>query len=117
MKRFKKTQKNRTDLVAKLTLFESSFRENLYYRSIARVTEKEKGLMMVDQLKGAFDISSLDEKEFQQRMVEMEKEALKATYYPKGFKQPEKIKFTRDGEGNIISPFSKKAEELKEEFK
>ncbi len=80
-------------LTAKLTFFDWGWADNVVYRQKARVNEKEKGIKMISKLKEFFGITNKDIKE--NEIITIRHEV-------------EKIKWTRDNEGNIISPFDTK---------
>ena len=67
-----------------------------------KVTEKDKGVLMVEKIQDRFGIT-LDF--CRQRLLELNIEAMKPTEYPKG---TEPIKWTRDEKGQIESPFKSK---------
>ncbi len=95
---------------------------NLFDRTRAKVSEKEKGVMMVDKIKNRFGISELDEQRFRQKMMDWQEDAMTPNEEPEGESIEEKekerdrriVKWTRDERGGIISPFDKKAKEDRE---
>ena len=83
-------------LTAKLTFFDWGWADNIIYTQKARVNEKVKGMQMISKIKHFFGITNNDIKEDEERTIKYE---------------IEKIEWTRDEKGNIISPFrSKKLE-------
>lgn len=88
-----KNNSNKTNgVVAKLTSYDPNKRENPHYKVEAMSSEKNKGLMMIQYLKGLFGVNEKDEEKHIQNEMNEQK----------------KIKWTRDERGNIISPWSKK---------
>ena len=95
------------EMVAKLSMNEG-FREMPIYKIKAKVSEKKKGIDMLELIEQNFNISEKDRKEaFKIKMKELEKDFENPTIVPKLFKQ-EKIKWTRDDKGRIVSPFPTK---------
>lgn len=80
-------------LTAKLTFFDWGWEDNIIYRQKARVNEKEKGIQMISKIKEFFGITNDNIKENEKLSIKHE---------------VEKIKWTRDERGQIISPFDKK---------
>ena len=90
MSKTNKNKEHRKGLItAKLVIYDWGWRENVLYRITAKQNDKKKGLRMIQAIKNYFGINSGDEE------IIIKKEI-------------EKIKWTRDERGNIISPFSKK---------
>ncbi len=98
----KKTNKeHRKGLItAKLIFFDWGWRENVIYKIQAKQNNKEKGLLMIEAIRNYFSINGRDEKKSEEVRIK---------------KEVEKINWTRDEKGKIISPFSKKAKEMKDE--
>lgn len=88
------------DLTAKLTFFDWGWADNVVFSVKAKVSEKYKGLQMIERIKMFFGISNKE-------IVRNEEDNLKTEIAEiKGNKS--KIKWTRDEEGNITSPFKSK---------
>ena len=102
--------KNGKDVIVKLTAFESFRKENPIYRCQANSNDKKKGSMMIQYLKDLFNIGSTDEQKHFKNEVEEQKKLISN----KNFGST-KIDWTRDEDGNIISPFSAKLKKKKEE--
>ncbi|HEC39517.1 MAG TPA: hypothetical protein ENI29_14855 [bacterium] len=83
-------------LTAKLTFFDWGWADNIIYRIKGKVNEKSKGLDMISKIKEFFGIQD-NEIIKHDRKVRDEEIA--------------RIKWTRDEEGNIISPFRTKRED------
>ncbi len=115
-----KNRKNRfvpkSRLRAKLT-FDEGMAEYPVYSIKAFTNEKEKGINMLKLIEDNFEISDEDRRDYiRRKLEEWDKDSMKPTDYPKGFRT-EPFKWTKDERGNIISPFSDKAKELKEKMK
>ncbi len=109
-----KNQKNqgkympRSRLRAKLS-FDEGFAENPIYSIKATTGEKEKGINMLELIENNFNISAYDRIEAtKKKLKELDADAMTPTEVGPGIEQ-EKIKFSRDSEGNFCSPFSKNA--------
>ena len=112
MRKIKKIYRN-GEVIAKLILFDWGWRDNIIYSSKAKSGEKSKGLMMIEKLRNFFNFSKKDEEDFRKKMIEMQIKAFSPTKY---FEQIKPLKkFERDEKGNIISPFSIKKDEQKED--
>jgi len=104
---------------AKLT-FHEGFKEEPTHRIVGQVTEKDKGISMLELIQCKFNISYEEFKDvFKRKLSEWQKDAFTPTeykeVYPRRFSlKDEKPQFTKDEKGRIISPFSNKAKELKE---
>ncbi len=90
--RFKK-QIRKSLLTAKLTFFDWGWADNIIYSKKARVNEKKEGIKMISQIKQFFGITNNDIKENEEITIRHE---------------IQRIEWTRDNEGNIISPFGTK---------
>ena len=103
--------RGRSRLRAKLSL-DDGFAERPIYSIKAFTNEKDKGINMINLIEDNFGITLEDKleagrKEFEEMnrdMDEMEKKV----------EDIDKSRFSKDEKGNFISPFSKKAKELKE---
>lgn len=85
--------------------FDEGFRENPIYNIKANITEKDKGLKMLELVEQNFNISKKDREEFfQNKLKEFTADAMLPTKMPKEISKNQ-IKFTRDEKGNIVSPF------------
>jgi len=112
MKR-KKKKFVRQRLRAKLT-FDEGFAEDPLYSIKAFTNEKDKGINMIELIKNNFNINGEDvDLAFKKKMAEWQEEAMKPTEVTAEIRRVQ-IKWTRDEKGNFISPFSKKAKELRE---
>lgn len=83
---------------------------NLIDRIKGKVTQKNKGLEMLEKIEGSFSISEFDRKEYKRKMMEWQHDAFTPTEIPKSIKL-EQAKFSRDEDGNITSPFTKYGKE------
>lgn len=91
-KNFKKVNR-KNYLTAKLTIYEWGWADKIIYRMKVKDTDKSKGLLMLDKLMSFFGISRKDMDDFKDKEVE---------------EQSKVIKWTRDEEGKIVSPFRSK---------
>ena len=91
--------------IAKLTISDCLQKELPLYRTKAYPHEKEKGNMMIEYLKKFFSADWDDEQKHFKNEVEEQKKLISKS----------KIEWTRDEDGNIISPFSAKLKKKKEE--
>ena len=82
-------------LTAKLTIFDWGWADNIIYNLRARTSEKTKGIMMLEKIKEIFGINDYD-------VYNHEENEIKAQ------QKIQKIEWTRDEDGRIISPFKKK---------
>lgn len=90
--------------------FDEGFRERPLYAIKAKVTEKDKGIDMIELIKQHFNISQKDEKEaFEKKMEFFRADFPRPTKIPKEIKQ-QRIKWTRDNKGRVVSPFRAKRE-------
>lgn len=80
---------------------------NLIDRLKGKVTEKNKGIEMMNKIEGSFGISEKDRMEYDEKMLEWQKDAFTPTEVSKDLKEGQ-IKWTRDEKGNLVSPFRKK---------
>lgn len=87
------------EMRAKLSIDEG-FAEKPIYRIVAKITEKEKGIGMMDLIQKMFNISEWQRKNFIRKTI---KDLRDKKLFAK-----DPIKWTRDNEGNIISPFASK---------
>ena len=86
---------------------DEGFAERPIYTIKAFNTEKDKGIDMVELLENNFSISEKDKQEKKQREIQETKNEIdKRKDFIKAIQEP--VKWTRDEEGNIISPFSNK---------
>lgn len=83
-------------LTAKLTIFDWGWADRIIYKMRGKSHEKNLGLLMIDKLKEVFGISNKD----------MEKH--EDEYYKKEVNRLQKIDWTRDEEGRIVSPYRSK---------
>ena len=73
----------------------------------AKVTEKEKGCLMLEKIEERFNISQIDREEFRKKMREKEMSDFKELSREHKTLIGQKVIWRRDKQGNIISPFSK----------
>ena len=66
-----------------------------------KITEKRKGVIMLEKIEQGFGISKRDRERFQEEMLEIQREAVEES-------RSEKIDWTRNKEGKITSPFKSK---------
>ena len=112
MRKIKKINR-KPNVTAKLTFFDFGWRDNIIYSVKATSKEKSKGLMMLEKLNDFFNFSKQDQEDFKKKMIEMQIKAFTPTKY---FEQVKPLKkFERDERGRIISPFSIKKDEQKED--
>lgn len=83
------------NLTAKLVFFDWGWADNIIYKIKGQVNEKHKGLEMIAKIKEFFGIQNND-------IDYSEKKKIKD--------EVQRIKWTRNSEGRIISPFDKKIE-------
>ena len=86
----KKFENRKNYITAKLTFFDWGWADNVIYRIKANVNEKDKGLDMINKIKEFFGIKNIDINEYEVKITNDE---------------IDRIKWTRDERGNIISPF------------
>ena len=86
---------------AKLTIYDWGWRDNIIYAVTAKANEKLKGLAMLEKLRNLFGVNDIDEKQFRDKMTEMQRKA----FTPEERKP---IRWTRNEKGQIVSPFDKK---------
>ena len=82
-------------VTAKLVFYDWGWADNIIYKLKGKVTEKGKGLDMIQKIKEFFNINGGEVEEHEKK--EQKKEI-------------DRIKWTRDEKGNIISPFDRKIE-------
>lgn len=85
-------------LTAKLTIFDWGWPDKIIFGLKGKQNEKGKGMLMIDRLKDLFGISNSDITTHEEESIQKE------------VKKMEKIKWTRDDKGNIISPYRSKKE-------
>ncbi len=97
----------RQNIVFKLSA-NDGYAERPFYSSRAVCPgEKSKAIDMIFMLRDNFEISRKDEEEKRLKEIEETKKQIhERKDFIKAIQEP--IKWTRDEEGNIISPFSKK---------
>jgi len=89
-------KKQNTGLVGTLDFHEYNSRENRISRTRAHVSEKDKGVQMIDQIKSRFNLSDRDIKEIQNKQIYAEAREQLA------FAKNKPIEWKRDDRGNII---------------
>lgn len=90
MKKQRKERK-KSSVTAKLIFYDLGWREKVIYKFQSSCNNKSNGLMMIETIRNYFGITDNDEKN---NKLIIEREVTP-------------IKWTRDEEGNIVSPFSK----------
>ena len=94
-------------LRAKLS-FDEGFAERPIYVIKAHAGEKEKGINMLELIETNFNICDQDRIEaVKKKLKELNEEAMTPTVLPKDLRDKQ-VKFTKDEEGNIVSPFRSK---------
>ncbi len=83
-------------LTAKLTFFDWGWADNVIYTQKAKVNEKLKGIQMISKIKHFFGITNKDISENEEIIIRHE---------------IEKIEWTRNEKGEIVSPFRTKRED------
>ncbi len=81
-------------LTAKLTIWDWGWADEIVTKIVGTAMQKERGLMMIERIKDCFSISNKDIREDEQKEM---------------YAEANRIQWTRDEKGNIISPFSKRA--------
>ncbi|KKK86217.1 hypothetical protein LCGC14_2765440 [marine sediment metagenome] len=89
----KKVENRKNYITAKLVFYDWGWADNIIYRIRGKVSEKEKGLRMIEKIKEFFGITN---NSIQEHEIEENKEEIK------------RINWTRDEKGNIVSPFKSK---------
>ena len=86
----KKAETRKSYITAKLVFFDWGWADNIIYKIKGKETEKDKGLTMIQKIKELFGIrnNEIESYEVKVRVDELDK-----------------IKWTRDEKGNIVSPF------------
>lgn len=105
MKKKKFNRSGRQADIAQLT-FHGWFGD-LMDRIKAKTTEKEKGIMMLDKIENQFNISEVDRKSFRKELKEREEKEFDEMR-EQAKERKDKDPFTRDEQGNIVSPFASK---------
>ncbi len=86
----KKAEIRKSYITAKLVFFDWGWADNIIYKIKGKETEKNKGLTMISKIKELFGIRNNEIKEHDSKVRDEELD---------------KIQWTRDEKGNIISPF------------
>ena len=89
----KNVETRKNYVTAKLIFYDWGWAENIIYRIRGKVSEKNKGLEMINKIKEFFGIHNKDIEEHESKVIDDE---------------IKKINWTRDEEGKIISPFRSK---------
>ena len=100
-KKRKKDSSRRPNFLRVKLSFDDGFAEQPIYVIKATTSEKDKGVYMLELIEENFDITMRDRK----------------ITISKRLKEHEKIEWTRDDDGNIISPFSVRKPKPKNKFK
>lgn len=86
-------------------IFDDWFAERQLYRVQGNTNEKKKGLQMLELIEHNFNISKKDKEAFiTNRLEEFDQDAMTPTLVPKSMRDGQ-VKFTRDEQGKIVSPF------------
>ncbi len=91
------------NLTAKLTFFDWGWADNIIYKVKGKVNEKDKGLLMIQKIKEFFGVRNKEIEESERKDIDDEIERINIMR-----KEKEKIEWTRNDKGRIISPFDKK---------
>lgn len=89
-------------LTAKLTFFDWGWADNIIYKVKGKVTEKDKGLLMIQKIKEFFGVRNNEIKDNERKVIQDEVQRIN------GIREKNKIKWTRDEKDRIISPFDRK---------
>ncbi|KKL49764.1 hypothetical protein LCGC14_1824460 [marine sediment metagenome] len=89
----KKVENRKNYITAKLVFYDWGWADNIIFRIKGKVSEKNKGLEMINKIKEFFGIRNNDIEEHESEVRDEE---------------VERINWTRDERGNIISPFRSK---------
>ncbi len=89
----KKAEIRKNYISAKLVFFDWGWADNIIYKIRGKVSEKDKGLTMISKIKEFFGITN--------KCIENHEKKVSA-------EEVDKIRWTRDEKGNIISPFRSK---------
>lgn len=103
MSKHHKNTIKKADLTAKLTFFDWGWADNVIFSLKAMITEKHKGFLMIEKIKMFFNINNKDIINNEEQHIKREINDIKEMQ-----KEKSKIKWTRDEQGNIISPFRTK---------
>ena len=119
-KKKKNTRQGRVAEISKLDFHDFSGR--LIDRTRAKVTERDKGVLMIQNIKDRFNLSDIDIQEFRRVMHQRELEdfedmKIQAEIIKRKNLISQPIKWTRDEKGNVISPFDLKARKDREKIK
>ncbi len=93
-----------------LTISETVPFPKTLYGLKATLSEKKKAFLMLDKIQSDFNISDWDIMGWRKEILEKEREDY--NNMEKEVKEEKKNGFTRDAQGNIISPFSSKRKVL-----
>ncbi len=86
----KKIENRKNYITVKLIFYDWGWADNIIYKIKGKVSEKNKGLTMIQKIKELFGIRNTDIEEYE---VKVRNDEI------------DRIKWTRDERGNIISPF------------
>ncbi len=92
----KKVETRKNYVTAKLIFYDWGWADNIIYRIKGKVSEKNKGLEMINKIKEFFGIHNNDIKEHEVKIIDEE------------INKIDKINWTRDEKGKIVSPFRSK---------
>jgi len=108
-KKNKTLYESRSEIIATLTFNDWKYGHSIIDRIRGKVTEKNKGLIMLDKLESYFGINDFDKNDFRKKMKEKEEkdfdDMIKQANERKLLFKTEPVKWTRDEKGRIISPF------------
>jgi len=115
----KRKKFNRNGRVAEIMRLDAhDFWGNLIDRQKAKTTEKNKGMAMIENIENRFGITPMDKETYRKIMKEKEEQDFEdmiahaeSREQGKAFFTPQKIQWTRDKDGKIVSPYSKKLKE------
>ncbi len=89
----KKIENRKNYITAKLVFYDWGWADNIIYKIKGRVSEKEKGLRMIEKIKEFFGITNNSIEDHDKKVSDEEMK---------------RINWTRDEDGKIISPFKSK---------
>ncbi len=97
-------------ILAELKFSEVDIYPRVFDSTKANITEKKKGMIMIEKIENRFSISKQQMDEFRNELEYYNEDAMTPTFKEQAEKP---VEWTRDEKGNIISPFDKKVKEGK----
>lgn len=95
--------------IAKLEFADVEIFPRVFDKTVAKTTEKQKIALMIDKLRTRSNLSDEDIIFFRQQFKEKEKRDFAEMIEDAKKMQKNRVEWTRDERGRIISPFSKKS--------